>query len=208
MIRIGQIVENDNNPLMNVSQNYKKLVKKLSQFSYADKQTKFLGCLIVSQTEKRYKHYMIHVLKHIKDNPLQELINSWQENTFQVVDNDYSYLLNEKEREILHSIDLEERLIDHSELFDDGFVLEFYPTMKKATIYWRRLTNELLKDPDALNSLQRLVIYFITSQLLISWESACLHLGRMVLNRYSIDKIHNIFCEVWPVYRNNQKSLI
>ena len=58
MLRVGEIVKGDGNPLMNVSPNYEDAVKKLSQYSFSSKDKELLACLILSQTERQYKKYL------------------------------------------------------------------------------------------------------------------------------------------------------
>lgn len=204
MIRIGNIVEFDDNPLQIVSPNYKKIVLSLSALDFQDDKNKLLGCLTVSQTQKRYKQYMIYLLHNLEDLPVKKLISAWQNDSFKIKDEDYSFLLSEKENKLLAGRNLEDKLSNHPELFNDGLLMEFYPTMKKGMVYWRRLTKKLLSEYDSFDQIRKLVLHFITAQLLISWESSCIHLGKMILEGYSIENISVRFNAVWPIYTSSK----
>ncbi|KKQ24472.1 MAG: hypothetical protein US38_C0004G0013 [Candidatus Roizmanbacteria bacterium GW2011_GWC1_37_12] len=78
MLRVGEIVTDDKNPLMNVSKEYEKVIRKLVKLSYSSQEIKLLACLIVSQTEYQYKKYLINVLQRLNNLPIKQLIDDWQ----------------------------------------------------------------------------------------------------------------------------------
>lgn len=203
MIRIGKIIKNDPNPLMNVSDGYEEVVIKLSNYNFQDSEKKLLACLIVSQTEKQYKKYMVHVLRNFNDR--SHLIDDWQNSNFEINDEDFKHLLTKKEYSYLKDLDFEDHLEDYEnnenpDIFNDGLLLEFYPTKKKGMVYWRRLTRELLEGYDKFSTFKKLLIHFITAQLLVSWESSCIHLGNLILDGKTREQIADEFIRVWPIY--------
>lgn len=202
-LRLGKIVKQDNNPLMLVSPGYEAVAKQLASHTFSNPRHKLLACLVVSQTEKRYKRYMVLVLKDLStiEQNIPKLIDLWQQNKLEINDADYEALLTEHEWNLLKDQNFEAKLDDHPELFNDGFSMAFYPTMKKAMIYWRRLVKQNLAYYDQLNSYQKLVLHFVTAQMLVSWESSCIDLGLMLLDDWGVEKMAERFDATWPIYR-------
>ncbi len=205
MLRIGEIVTDDKNPLMNVSKEYQGVVKKLANFSYSSDEIKLLACLIVSQTEHQYKKYLINVLQRLDNLPIKQLIDDWQKGTFEVDDSTLRHLFSKEEFLFIKEKNIEEDLQKHESqspnLFNDGLITEFYPNKKKGMLYLRRLATHYLKNYQKLNSFQKLVFHFIVAQMLVSWESSCIHLGTMILDVWEAEKISKWFCQVWPIYK-------
>lgn len=182
MIRIGEIVKNDLNPLMKVSSDYEKIVKQLSSKKYSSKEEDFLACLVISQTEKQYKKYLIEVMENLSELPLQKLIDDWQNFNFEINDKGLEDLLDES-------------------LFNDSLNNAFYHTFKRGTLYIRRLIVQFKNNEKDLNDFQKLVLHFVAAQLLHSWESSCIHLGLMLLNDWKIEDISKWFIKIWPIYK-------
>lgn len=205
MLRIGQIAQGDQNPLMNVSPSYEETVRKLSAFDFPDKPLTLLACLILSQTEKQYKKYLLYVLKDLSNLNLNAKISAWQESAFEVSDGEFRHFLTDGEWSLLKDKNLEDHLEEEEKalpfLFADGLSTTFYPTKKKGTLLIRHLVRNFLESKENLNSLQKTILYFTIAQLLISWESSCVHLGLMILNNWELEETENWFTQTWPIYR-------
>ena len=204
MIRVGDIVKNDPNPLMNVSSEYEQVVSQLAKADLPSGEVKLLACLIISQTEKQYKKYLLTVLKTLPKMPPEELISAWQQADFAINDTDFKHLLSQDEFTLVQNLDLEQHLEpyeqDYPSLFRDGLDTSFYPTKKKGILYLRRLIINYQRQYDQLDPLAKLVLHFITAQMLISWESSCIHLGLMIINNWEIEDMSRWFNKVWPIY--------
>lgn len=192
---------------MNISQNYLRLVFELSDFDFFENPEKqLIACLIVSQTEKRYRQFIIFVLQRLENLNPKSLVESWQGNNFQIIDSDFKNYFSKKEFTLLEKLDLEDHLEKYEsefpDLFHDGFENAFYPTKKKGMAYWRRLAKIYLQNYKDLNKLQKLILHFCMAQALVSWESSCIHLGLMILENWEINQISENFVKVWPIYRN------
>lgn len=203
-LRLGTIVKDHTNVLMLVSPNYEAIAKRLAQHTYRTQHTKLLACLVLSQTEEQYKKYMILVLQGLQDieQNLDTLITSWQENRLNVRDEDFKHLLTYEEYALLHGKDLETKLDKYPQLFNDGFNMVFYPTMKKGMVYWRRLAESYFKTYHQLTQYQKLLLHFITAQMLVSWESSCIDSSLMLLDDWTIEDMAERFDTLWPVYRS------
>ena len=70
-IRIGEVLKNQDNILLNVSPEYERIVIELSK----EGKHSFLRSLIISQTEREYRGFLIFVLSNI-ENLDEELIES------------------------------------------------------------------------------------------------------------------------------------
>lgn len=206
MIRIGEIVKNDKNPLMVVSREYEEIVKKLSMFNYSSEETKFLACLIISQTEHQYKKYLIRVLLRLKELNAIALTEDWQNARFEVENEELKSLFSDEEFNFMKDKDIEEDLskyqIQYPSLLQDGLNDAFYHNKKKGMIILRRLITFYLKNNIPLSNLQKLTLYFVVAQLLDSWESSCIYLGLMILDGWTIDKMSEWFCATWLIYRS------
>ena len=204
MLRIGKIVTQDKNPLMNVSAGYEQVVRVLSMFEFKDDETRFLACLILSQTEERYKDYLLTVIPDFEKLPLKDLITAWQENNFSFQDDRFSTLFNKSEFELLKKLDIEDHLEEYEpkypELFKQGLSWEFYPTKKKGMVILQRAIKHYLPKLSEMDDQHKLVLHFVAAQLLISWESSCIHLGKMILNGWPLEQMREWFCSVWPIY--------
>ena len=204
MLRVGEIVKGDGNPLMNVSPNYEDAVKKLSQYSFSSKDKELLACLILSQTERQYKKYLIKVLSDLENLDADKLVAVWQKGSLEVDDEPLKNLLTKEEFELLNELDIEPHLEEYEDkfpkLFDDGFDSNFYPTKKKGMLYIRRLVKYYLKEIEKYNDLQKLIVYFVMAQLLGNWEPSCIHLGKMLLENWEINKKCDWFSYIWPIY--------
>lgn len=200
-LRTGQIVKDHANPLMLVSPHYEDVVERLAEREYSDPHKGLLACLVVSQTEAQYKKYMVLVLRDLADieQNLSKLIDVWQQNKLTVDDEDFKSLLTDEEYALVKDQDFEAKLTDHPELFQDGFSMAFYPTMKKGMIYWRRLARQHLDNYSNLTPYQKLILHFVTAQMLVSWESSCIDLGLMLLDDWRIEDMAR-FSTVWPIY--------
>lgn len=205
MLRVGEIVTDDINPLMNVSKEYEGVVKKLVNFNYSSSEIKLLACLIVSQTEYQYKKYLIKVLLGLGNLPVKQLIDDWQKGDLDFDEEKLKHLFSNEEFSFLKDKDIEEDLHKYEktfpDLFKDRLLTEFYPNKKKGMLYLRRLITQNLKDYQVLDNFQKLIIHFVTAQMLISWESSCIYLGGMILDRRILEEISNWFCQVWPIYK-------
>ena len=206
MIRIGEIVKEDKNPLMVVSKEYEEVVRKLSAFDYSSNDLKFLACSIISQTEHQYKKYLIKVLLGLRELKLDELIEDYQKSQLDFNDEKLKRFFSKNEIDFLKDKGIEDNLEKyqprHRSLFDDNLNNAFYHNKKKGMIILRRLTTFHLKDLASLNNFQKLVFYFIVAQMLDSWESSCIHLGTMILDGWKVEKMTRWFCKVWPIYTN------
>lgn len=204
MLRIGEIVKGDENPLMNVSPNYEDVVKKLSSFNFSLKDKELLACLIISQTEKQYKEYLIKVLSNLENLDPDKQVENWQKGSLEVDDEPLKHLLAKEEFDLLEKLDVEAHLEKYEDkfpkLFDDVFNSDFYPTKKKGMLYIRRLAEYYLKQIEKYNDLQKLIIYFVMAQLLGNWEPSCIHMGKMLLEDWEISKIYDWFSYTWPIY--------
>lgn len=204
MLRIGEIVREDKNPLMVVSSEYEDVVKKLSIFNYSSNEIKFLACLIISQTEHQYKKYLINVLQRLNNLPIKQLIDDWQKGKFEVEDDKLQPLFSEKEFLFLKNKNIEENLqkyeVQFPNLFNDGLITNFYHNKKKGMLYLRRLIINHLSNYKELNDFQKLIFHFIVAQLLNSWESSCIHLGLMIIDNWSVKKMSSWFIRTWPIY--------
>lgn len=186
MIRLGQIVKIDKNPFMVVSPNYEKIVKDLSKFNFSSQQDKLLACLVISQTEKDYKKYLLHILYNFEKPPIDKLITDWQNNNFEI-----------KEKGI-------EKIID-DKYFNDGLNNAFYINRKKGTYLIRQ---EIIKyNINKLNNFKQIILYFITAQMLHNWESSCIHLGFMILNKWNLKDIKTWYTKTWPIYGNTSHRI-
>lgn len=190
---------------MNVSPSYEETVRKLSAFDFPDKPSTLLACLILSQTEKQYKKYLLYVLKDLGHLDLDAKISAWQGSAFEVSDAEFRYLLADEEVSLLKGKNLEDHLEEDERslpsLFADGLSTTFYPTKKKGTLLIRRMVRNFLDSKENLNSLQKITLYFTIAQLLVSWESSCVHLGLMVLNGWKPEEIEGWFTQTWPIYK-------
>lgn len=206
MLRVGEIVHNSINPLMNVSQEYESVVKKLAKFNFSSQEIKLLACLIVSQTESQYKKYLLKVLQDLKKLSIDKLIDDWQKGNLEIDEEKLKPLFTEKEFLFFKERDLEDDLHKYENkfpnLFSDGLMTEFYPTKKKGMLYIRRLSAHYLKNYKNLNDFQKLILNFIVAQMLIDWESSCIYLGGMILDNRNIREMSNWFCQTWPIYKN------
>lgn len=204
MIRIGKVVKEDNNPLMNVSTGFLKVVRELSVYDFPSNNLKLLACLVISQTEKEYKKYLIKVLTNLERVNSKRLIDEWQEGSFETDEKKINYLLSKEEVNFLSQFSFEDSLeqsaIEYKNLFSEGLVKEFYPTKKKSTLILRRLIMENLKKSSRYNEFQKLILHFIAAQLLVSWESACVHLGLMILKGWEVPEMYFWMNRVWPIY--------
>ncbi len=204
MIRLGEIVKRHENRLMIVSPNYEDVAKKLASFDFKNDELKLLACLVISQTERQYKKYLISVLKDLHKLPVSKLINDWETSSFEVKDEDFIDLLSTDEYELIKDKDIEDHLEeyekDYPKLFDDGLNNTFYKTKKKGMLYLRRLIIKSLGEIQNYDSLRQLVLYFVTAQLLDSWESSCILLGMMLLEKWEIENMTKWFNKVWPIY--------
>ncbi len=206
MLRIGEIVHDNINPLMNVSFEYEDIVKRLIKFNYPSSEIELLACLIISQTESQYKNYLIKVLMSLDNVPIEKLIDSWQKSDLDFNEEKLSFLFSKEELLLTKGKDIEEDLHKYEKkfpnLFRDGLATEFYPTKKKGMLILRRLIRHYFEDYKKLNSFQRLILYFITAQMLVSWESSCIYLGGMILDGRKVKEMSDWFCQVWPIYKS------
>ncbi|OGM09516.1 hypothetical protein A2Z67_01575 [Candidatus Woesebacteria bacterium RBG_13_36_22] len=206
MLRIGQVVKGDENFLMNVSPNYEDVVKKLSQYSFSSKERELLACLVISQTEKQYKNYLIKALLNIGNLNIERLVEDWQKGNMDVEDEGLQSLLTKGEYELLSGLNLEDHLEKYDErypnLFDDGLSKDFYPKKKKGSLYIRRLVKKQLTQIGEHDDFKKLIVFFIMAQLLTNWEPSCIHLGKMLLEDWEISKMCEWFSYVWPIYFN------
>lgn len=205
MLRVGEIVHDDINPLMNVSKEYEDVVKRLVGFNFSSQDIKLLACLIVSQTEAQYKKYLIKVLKSLDNLNIDQLISDWQKGELEFDEEELSYLFSKEEFLLIKGKDIEEDLHKYEKklpnLFRDTLATEFYPTKKKGMLILRRLAIHYLNGEKKLDNFQRLILHFIIAQMLISWESSCIYLGGMILDGRSVKEMSDWFCQVWPIYR-------
>lgn len=204
MIRVGELVRHDKNPLMVISQNYETVVKELASMETVSPEKKLLACLVISQTERQYKNYLIKVLLDLAIRSNEELTDDWQNSDLEVDRSRLDFLLSDEEFKLLGGKDIEAHLDDLEKgnpgLFKDDLSNAFYPNKKLGMLYLRRLIRERLEDPDVQGDFERLVIHFVMAQLLISWESSCINLGHMLLEDWNIKKMSEWFCETWPIY--------
>jgi len=204
MIRVGEIVKNDSNPLMNVSGNYEEIVKKLAGLEYSSDEKEFLAVLVISQTEKQYKKYLIKVLQKCCTLNVKDLINAWQDSDFTINDEDFKSYLSADEFNLLSGKDLEAHLEefekDYPGLFKDGLNTAFYHKKKKGMVYLRRMVVCYLGKQENLSNFKKLVLHFVAAQMLDSWESSCIHLGKMILEDWDINKMSEWYNYIWPIY--------
>lgn len=204
MIRLGEIVKRHENPLMVVSPNYEDVAKKLASFDFKNEKLKLLACLVISQTERQYKKYLISVLKDLPKLPVSKLVNDWETSSFEVKDENLRDLLSSDEYELIKNKDIEDHLEkyekDCPKLFEDGLNNTFYKTKKKGMLYLRRLIIKSLGEIQSYDSLRQLILFFVTAQLLDSWESSSIHLGMMLLENWEIEDMAKWFNKVWPIY--------
>ena len=188
-LRIGQIVTEHANPLMKVSKGYAEVVERVAGLQFSDVHRELLACLVASQTEEQYKKYMVLVLQNLAtvEKEAKSLVDLWQSNKLAIDDSAFVRLFTESEKELIAPKDFEDWLSDHPELFNDGFVMDFYPTMKKGMLYWRRLSRDYVQDYANLTNYQKLVLHFVTAQMLVSWESSCIDLGLMLLDDWELE---------------------
>lgn len=204
MLRLGEIIKADKDPFMVASNNYEEVVRELSSYTFPSDDKKLLACLVISQTERQYKKYLLKVLAQLESLDLLELIKDWQEKNLEFNDNNFHFLLSNNEVRLLSGKDIETHLEEYEKgcpsLFNDGLNTAFYPSKKKGMLYLRRMILYCKDKEASLNDFQKLVLYFITAQLLLSWESSCTHLGLMLLNNWKIKEMAEWFIKVWPIY--------
>jgi hypothetical protein len=204
MLRVGEMVKGDKNALMNVSSNYEDTVNKLSKRRFSSNENKLLACLVLSQTEKGYKKYLIKVLNNLNSESPKQLTEYWQSGKLEEEVDNLKHLLKDNEHSLLKDVNLEDHLDEyedkHPNLFDDSFDTDFYPTKKKGTLYIRRLVQNHLDKIDSYNDFNKLIVYFVIAQLLVNWEPSCIHLGKMLLDKWGVKKMSEWFCAVWPIY--------
>jgi len=204
MIRIGEIVKGDKNRLMNVGSGYERAIRDLSVFNFDSTEKKLLACLVVSQTEKQYKNYLIKVMLGFGIQSTEELVNDWQNSNLMVDQSPLYFLLTDSEKRVIDGLEMESHLNglvkDNPQLFDDGLSNVFYPNKKLGMLYLRRLVKQRLRRPEKLDDLEKIVVHFVMAQLLLSWESSCIHLGLMLLDNWKIKDIDKWFTTIWPIY--------
>jgi hypothetical protein len=202
-IRIGEILKNEKNVLLDVSPEYEKIVKELSK----DGKHNLLRALIISQTGHNYRDFLIFVLRNMKNLDEELIVKKWNDNDFEVDINSFEDLFN-NEKEWKLFLEYEPNLKNTFEydekkfgtLFNDKLSKIFYPSRKKKDIIIRRLIAKYLGRIDELDDLRILILHFIAAQLLISWEASCLYLGKMILERWNIKKMKEWFCDVFLIY--------
>ena len=206
VIRVGEIVKGNKNPVLNVSPEWESLVNLLSKKKYDSKDKELLAVLAISQTEMQYKKFMIKALVVLDriDSSMDGLIADWNEDDLEIRDEDFKHLFSKEEFSLIKKVGFEDHMEKHEDefpdLFQDNLLLSFYPSKKKGMLIWRRLTIPFIESYDSLSTFQKVILHFITAQLLISWESSCIHMGKMLVEDWGIEEIAEWFNKVWPIY--------